>query len=244
MRPIMPGPTEVPMKSSVHALLDLQVIDKERLQHLLARRAKQKKLGAAQAAAAAAASAAQAAHDEVGKLDALIRQYTTDVERCEATVADLKAKQPAAKTNKEYMDLVNGIEAAKLEKVKREASLKELAGRVESLQAKAAEAKTKADQAQAASETVAAEAAGADQPSAAEVELQQRYDDKKKEVEPAFLEHYERLVKANTKTPLLRVDPTTRATPYGALLSFNHLEQLRAGKLVIDRQTNAILYLA
>ena len=45
------------MKSSVNALLDLQVIDKERLKHLQARLAKQKKLAAAQAAATAYASA-------------------------------------------------------------------------------------------------------------------------------------------------------------------------------------------
>lgn len=232
------------MLSSIHALLDLQVIDRERLQLRQARLAKVKKLTAAQAAAAAAAQAAEIAHGEVGKLDALIRQYTADVERCEATAADLKAKQPAAKTNKDYLDLLNGIEAAKLEKVKREASLKELRGRVDALQAKADEAKTKADEAKAKADAVAAEATGTDQPSPAEVELQQRYDEKKKEVEPAFLEHYERLVKANAKIPLMRVDAATRATPYGALLSNNHLEQLKAGKLVIDRQTNAILYLA
>ncbi len=232
------------MKSSVNALLDLQVIDKERLKHLQARVAKQKKLAAAQAAAVAAAQAAEAAAGEVGKLDALIRQYTADVERCEAAAIDLKAKQPTAKTNKDYMDLVNGIEAAKLEKVKREASLKELRTRTDTLQAKADEAKTKAEQAKAAAEAISGEAGSASQPTAEEVALQKSYDEKKTEVEPAFLEHYERLVKAHVKAPLLRVDPATRATPFGALLSPNHMEQLRAGKLVIDRQTNAILYLA
>lgn len=231
------------MKSSVNALLDLQVIDKERLKHLQARLAKQKKLAAAQAAATAAAAAAEMAHGEVGKLDALIRQYTADVERCEAAAIDLKAKQPAAKTNKDYMDLVNGIEAAKLEKVKREASLKELKVRTETLQAKADEAKAKAEQAKAVAEAVAADAGAASQPTAEEVELQRRYDERKADIEPAFLETYERLVKAHVKMPLLRVDPATRATPYGALLSANRMEQLRAGKLVTDTQTNAILYL-
>jgi predicted nucleic acid-binding Zn-ribbon protein len=231
------------MLSSLNALLDLQVIDHERQKHLQARLAKAKKLAVAQAQAAAAASAAEAAQGEVGKLDALIRQYTTDVERCDATVTELKAKQPEAKTNKEYMDLVNGIEAAKLEKVKREASLKELKARTDALQAKADEAKTKADTAAATAAQVAVAAAGSDQPTAEEKELQSRYDAKKQEVEPAFLEQYERLVKSKAKQPLLRVDPTSRATPFGALLSPNKLEQLRAGKLVIDQQTNAILYL-
>ena len=40
-----------------------------------------------------------------------------------------------------------------------------------------------------------------------------------------------------------RVDPKTRTTPVGAILSHNQVEQIRQGKLVIDRGTNAILYI-
>jgi len=43
--------------------------------------------------------------------------------------------------------------------------------------------------------------------------------------------------------PLMRVDPKTRTTPVGAILSHNQVEQIRQGKLVIDRGSNAILYL-
>ena len=231
------------MNPNIQALLDLQVTDKQRLTHKLARDAKLKKLADAEKAWKAAETTATSAQGEVDRLGSLIRQYTADVERCEKAVVELRAKQPEAKTNKEYMDLINGIEASKLEKVKRETSLKELQGRVDELTAKAKAANDKSAQLKATHDTIAAEAEASKTPSAAEAELQKQYDELRKTVEPSFLEHYERLVKVHHKTPLLRVDPATRATPFGTLLSANHLEQLRAGKLVIDRTTNGILFL-
>jgi hypothetical protein len=81
-------------------------------------------------------------------------------------------------------------------------------------------------------------------PCAEESALDAQYAERRAQVEPAFLEVYERLVKAMHKAPLLRVDPVTRATPLGAVLSFNQVEQIRMGKLVIDRTSNAILYLS
>ena len=232
-----------PMNSNIQALLDLQVIDKQRLTLKQAREARLHKAAEADKAVSTALAAAAAAQAEVDRLGALIRQYTVDVERCDKTVTELRAKQPEAKTNKEYMDLINGIEASKLEKVKRETSLKELQGRVDELTAKAKAANDKSAQLKATHDTIAAEAEASKTPSAAEAELQKQYDELRKTVEPSFLEHYERLVKVHHKTPLLRVDPATRATPFGTLLSANHLEQLRAGKLVIDRTTNGILFL-
>lgn len=231
------------MNSNIQTLLDLQVIDKQRLTLKRAREAKLAKLVAADKAMQAADAAAASAHNEVDRLGAMIRQYTADVERCDKTVTDLRGKQPESKTNKEYMDLINGIEAAKLEKVKREASLKELTARVDALTAKANEAKEAAIKVKAAHDATAVEAESAKVPTAEEAALQVQYDEAKRTVEPAFIEQYERLIKAHHKTPLLRVDPNTRATPFGSLLSPNHVEQLKSGKLVIDRATNGILYL-
>lgn len=231
------------MNSNIQTLLDLQVIDKQRLALKRAREAKLAKLMAADKAMQAADAAAASAHNEVDRLGAMIRQYTADVERCDKTVTDLRAKQPESKTNKEYMDLINGIEAAKLEKVKREASLKELTARVDALTAKANEANEAAIKVKAAHDATAIDAESAKVPTAEEAALQVQYDEAKRTVEPAFIEQYERLIKAHHKTPLLRVDPNTRATPFGSLLSPNHVEQLKAGKLVIDRATNGILYL-
>jgi len=231
------------MNSNIQTLLDLQVIDKQRLALKRAREAKLAKLAAAEKAMVAADAAAASAINEIDRLGAMIRQYTADVERCDKTVTDLRGKQPESKTNKEYMDLINGIEAAKLEKVKREASLKELMGRVDALTVKANDAKEAAAKVKVAHDATAIEAHSAKVPTAEESALQAQYDEAKHTVEPTFIEHYERLIKAHHKTPLLRVDAATRATPFGSLLSPNHVEQLKAGKLVIDRATNGILYL-
>lgn len=232
-----------PMNPNIQALLDLQVIDKQRLTLKLAREARLHKASDAEKSWVSADAAATSAQGEVDKLGALIRQYTVDVERCDKAVVDLRAKQPEAKTNKEYMDLINGIEAAKLEKVKRETSMKELAARVDDLVAKATAAKGKAGQLKGGHDALLADAEAAKVPTAAESELQRQYDERRNAVVPEFIEHYERLVKARHKTPLLRVDPKTRSTPFGSLLSHNLVEQLKADKLVIDRATNGILYL-
>ncbi len=231
------------MNPNIQALLDLQVIDKQRLTHQRAREAKLKKLADAEAAWKAALAGATAAQAEVDRLGALIRQYTADVERCDKAVIDLRGKQPEAKTNKEYMDLINGIESAKLEKVKREASLKELQVRVTELTTKAADAVAKADQSKTAYDAILPSGETAKVPTAEEAQLQAQYAELRNQVAGEFLEAYERLIKARHKSPLLRVDPATRATPFGTLLSANHIEQLRSGKLVVDRTTNAILYL-
>ena len=112
------------MNSSIEALLDLQVIDKKRLTLKKAREQQNGQVDDAGKAAEAATASAAAATAEVEKLGALIRQYTTDVARCDTTIADLRSQQMNAKTNKEYMVIINGIEAAKLEKANREASVK------------------------------------------------------------------------------------------------------------------------
>jgi len=232
------------MNTSIAALLELQVIDKRRLTLRRGREAQLTRQSEAVQAATAAEVAVVAARAEVEKYGALSRQYAADVERCDTTIADQRAKQPEAKTNKDYMDIINGIEAAKLEKVKRESSIKELDQRIAQLEervTKSAEASTKAQEALSLAQT---EAAAAAKPGAEEAELDGQYHKCRSEVDPAFLEVYERLVKAHHRSPLMRVDPVTRSTPLGAVLSFNQIEQIKMGKLVVDRASNGILYLA
>jgi predicted nucleic acid-binding Zn-ribbon protein len=155
----------------------------------------------------------------------------------------MRSKQMGAKTNKEYMAIINGIEQAKLEKGHREQSIKDLETRVKDLETKAAAAAQAVTAAKAKRDEVASHA-GNKEPGAEESELQRRYDEIKAGIDPAFLEVYERLVKANHKMPLMRVDPQSRSTVFGSVVSHNQVEQIRLGKLVIDRTSNAILYLA
>lgn len=232
------------MNVSIDALLELQVIDKQRLTLKRARLQKGATLADARKAAVAGEEAAKAVEAEIEKKNALVRQYTADLARCDATITDLRQKQMSAKTNKEYMAIINGIEAARLEKNHRDQSLKELAAKMQELTDKLAKAKEQAA-------TVAAQLAGVEKDTAAgtqatpeEQALQAQYDARKATVDPKFLEVYERLVAAKHPRPLMRVDPTTRSTPVGAVISHNQLEQIRMGKLVICSGTNAILYIA
>ncbi|MBA3701000.1 MAG: hypothetical protein H0W78_19290 [Planctomycetes bacterium] len=230
------------MNSSIEALLDLQVIDKKRLTLKKAREAQSGQVDDAAKAATTADATATAAASEVDKLGALIRQYTADCARCDQTITDLRSQQMNAKTNKEYMAIINGIEAAKLEKTNREASVKDLNAKVEALQAKAKAAQDQAAALKTKAEQVKSTNAVASQLTAEEQELQAQYDEIRGKLDPAFLEAYERLVKANHKMPLMRIDPKTRSTAYGSIISHNMIEQIRMGKLVIERGTNCILY--
>ena len=230
------------MNSSIEALLDLQVIDKKRLALKKVREAQSGQVEDAAKAATTAEATAAAAGAEVEKLGALIRQYQADTARCDQTIADLRSQQMNAKTNKEYMAIINGIEAAKLEKSNREASVKELNAKVEALQAKAKAAQEQAATLKSKADQVKGANAAASQATPEEQELQARYDEIRGKLDPAFLEAYERLVKANHKMPLMRIDPKTRSTAYGSIISHNMIEQIRMGKLVIERGTNCILY--
>jgi predicted nucleic acid-binding Zn-ribbon protein len=231
------------MNPSIAALLDLQVIDKKRQALKQAREARRSKLGDAEKAWKTAEAAVLAAQAEVDKLGALVRQYTADSARCDATIADLRAKQMAAKTNKDYMAIINGIEAAKVEKTMREASIKELGAKLDGLKEKATKAGEQAQALKSAHGQVTTETGAPDQATPEEQEVDRQYDARKADVDPAFLEVYERLVKARHKMPLAKVDPGTRATPMGVIIGHNQIEQIRMGKLVIDRTSNSILYL-
>lgn len=231
------------MADPVAALLELWTIDQRRRELSKARDSKSATAGKVEADWKALEAAAQAATTEASRSDALIRQYQADVERCDKTIAEMSQKKLSAKSNKEYMDVHNGIEQAKAEKTQREQSVKELIARksdrekmAQAAVEKAAAAKAKVEGSQAA---VAAEGG----PTAEEQELAARADAIKAGIDPEFLKTYEKLVKSGHKSPLMRVDPKTRATPFGTLLSHNMLEQIRQGKLVIDRASNAILYI-
>lgn len=230
------------MNPNIEALLELQVIDKQRQTLKRARQERLRKLAEVRAAAAAKQDAATAAHAEIDRLSALITQYRGDLERCDATIADLRAKQMNAKTNKEYMAIINGIEQSRLEKNHREQSVRDLAAKVEALKAKADAAKAEADGAQAQVAAAEQAAGGAAEPGSDEAALEQQYAARKAAVDPKFLEAYERLVTSGSKTPLVKVDPNSRALPWGAVISMNQLEQIKAGKLVIASGSNQILY--
>ncbi len=231
------------MNPNIAVLLDLRTIDAERRTLRVAREEKAGQLRKAEQAAAMARTAADAAAKEIQRHDALIRQYQADAARCEEQIAALRAQQPSAKTNREYMAIINGIEIAKSEKAQREASVKEITASLAALAAKGSALAAKADELARRLAEVQAVAAAAMQPSAEELALQARYDARKQDCDPAFLEPYERMAKANHPHPLVRVDPATRATPFGQILSHNQIEQIRLGKLVIDRTSNSILYL-
>ena len=231
------------MNPSIDALLDLQVIDKRRLSLKLAREQQHARVGEGEKLYQAALAAEAAAAADVERMGALVRQYTSDVARCDTTLAELRSKQMNAKTNKEYMAIINSIETSKQEKALREQSVKELGGRIKEMEAKVAAAKEQAAQLKLKFEELKASTGGSDKPSAEEAELQRQYDKAKSRVDPAFLEVYERLVKANHKMPLMRVEPHSRSTAFGGVISHNQVEQIRMGKLVVDRGSNAILYI-
>lgn len=229
------------MAETIAALLELWSIDQRRRQFAEARASAQARLAQAETAWKAAAATAAKLAEELQRLEALIRQYQGDVERCERTIAELGARKQHAKSNREYMEIHNAIEQAKAERAKRALSVQEQSKRREALAAQAAAAEAKAQAAkQAYDAETAAQQTG---PSDEERALDAQAEAIKPRIDPEFLDVYERLVRSGHRTPLLPVDVKTRATPFGVILSHHQLEQLRQGKLVIDRTTNAILYL-
>lgn len=227
----------------IAALLELWSIDQRRRGFSKVRDGAREIAAKLEAAWKAAAENATASQGEAERIDALVRQYSADVVRCDATIAELAQKKLSAKSNREYMDIHNGIEHARQEKTQREQSVKELSARKADLVAKAQEVQAKADTAKAEYEAAAAKVGAAGGPGDDEKALDEQAAALRASIDPEFLQTYERLVKSGHKSPLMRVDPKTRTTPVGAILSHNQVEQIRQGKLVIDRNTNAILYL-
>jgi predicted nucleic acid-binding Zn-ribbon protein len=212
------------MHPTINALLELHQTNLQRQRLIAQRQGRETTSSKADAALNKAKEAVTTAQAEVDRNDALLRQYTTDVERCDEQMTSLRGRQMEAKTNKEYLEIINGIESAKAEKALRQESLNNLNGQIEGLK----EAVT------------AAEAHLAKVQEAYDKHI---YQEQRQAVDSKFLEVYERLIKSRHKTPLLPVDGATRATPFGRIISHNDAEKLRLGNLVIDTGTNAILYI-
>lgn len=231
------------MHANISALLDLHRVNEQRQRLVRDRQERERRLAAAHKALAAVAAQASEAQGEVDRNDALVRQYTADIERCETTINDLRSRQMEAKTNKEYLAIINGVENAKAERALREESLKNLGEQIDALKATAAAATARRDQVAAKVAEVEAEATGTSEAAASEAELERIYQDKRARVDAKFLEHYERLIQARHRMPLVPVDPASRATPFGNIVSHNQCEQLRLGQFVVDAASNGILYL-
>ncbi len=232
----------MPMHESIAALLELHDVNRQRQVLISERTTREGRIAKAEQALRQATEAREAAESAVGSNDALIRQYTADLARCDATVDKLREQQMQARTNKEYLACINGIENAKSEKKLREESLSQLNAQIEVMQGKVDEAKAKEAQAQAALDQVQNEVHDQAEAEVSEAELDRLYTEQKAKVDPKLLEVYERLIIAKHPMPLMKVNGRTRATPMGNVISTQHLEMLRLGHLVTDQASNAILY--
>ncbi|TVR44419.1 MAG: hypothetical protein EA402_07015 [Planctomycetota bacterium] len=231
------------MHPAIAQLLDLHQVNEQRQRLRSTREGRDSKRQQAEAALAKFQRLQQAAAKKVDDQGALIRQYTADVERCDAQIQELRGKQMEAKTNKEYLECINGVEHAKAEKKLRQESLTSLGSQVEALQAQAAAAQAKLDEIQGKYDNFMA---GLEEPADAATsaeELERIYQEKRRNCDAKFLEVYERLIEARHKHPLIPIHPLTRATPLGQIISHNDCERIRNGQLVTDPMTNGILYL-
>jgi predicted nucleic acid-binding Zn-ribbon protein len=231
------------MHATIAALLALHRLNEQRQRLANDRLTREKALAAARAKLTTAEQAVTEAQAQVDRNDALIRQYQTDITRCETAVQDLRTKQMSAASNKEYLACLNGIEAAKVEKKMREESLRNLGTQIDGLKAVLAKVQATRDAAAAAVQKASDEQAAYASAAANEAELDSLYAQQRSSVDAKFLEQYERLIAARHRSPLVAIDANTRSTPLGQVISHNQLEQLRLGHLVIDRQSNGILYI-
>ncbi len=230
------------MHPAMTNLLELHDINQQRRVLQQRQQARGSELSDAQAKCDALTEAATVAESAAHEADALIRQYTQDITDCDAKQETLRAQQSTAKTNKDYLDIINGIEEAKNLKKIRTEKLASLQASIDELNAQAAAAGAARDEAVTACEVIKSEQAENTDVDTSEEELERLYDEKRKTVEAEYLAAYERLVKGNHSMPLMPVDSVTRGTPYGNLISHNHIEQIRNGALIHDATTNAILY--
>lgn len=231
------------MHPAIVQLLELHRTNEQRQRLRLDRETRVAKRKQADAALEKYQSLHAAAVAKVDEQAALIRQYTADVERCDTEIASLRAKQMEAKTNKEYLDCINGVEHAKAEKKLREESLANLNAQVETLQAGVSAAATKLADIQSKYDKFIADQQEPEAAAGSLDELERLYQEKRAHVDPKYLEVYERLIEARHKTPLISIDPQTRATPLGQIISHNDCERVRSGQLVTDPMTNGILYI-
>jgi len=231
------------MHPSIRALLDLHEVNLKRQKLLDNRDKRDATLNQARKELAEFERRAEEAQAEVDNSDALIRQYTGDLERCEKTVQSLREQQMDAKTNKDYLGILNGIEEAKTEMKLRKESLDSLGAQVEEKKAAAEQAQARLAKAHEQFDALQARLDGGGEAAESLAELEKLYETKRPEVDAKFLETYERLIQSRHKMPLIPIDPRTRATPLGNVISHNQIEQIHGGMLVIDSFSNGILYI-
>ena len=203
------------MHANLRALLDLHDINQSRVRLLRAAQDSEKALQAERDKAAALVAKAEALATEATSADALIRKYEADIARCDETIEQNRAQQSTAKTNKEYLALINGIEDAKNEKRLREESLTRLQADIDGKKAAAEAAKTEAEQ-QAA--VVSQQEAAAAEETAGEESLEnleRLYNEQKVNVDGELLQVYERLMQSRARACrswLLMAAPGPRPT--------------------------------
>ncbi|TVR14457.1 MAG: hypothetical protein EA401_04495 [Planctomycetota bacterium] len=231
------------MHPAITQLLDLHQVNVQRQRLIQDRSGREEKRRQADQALAKFTTQHETAHKMVADQGALIRQYTADVDRCDTEIQSLRSRQMEAKSNKEYLECINGIENAKAEKKLREESLSNLNASVDELQSKASAAEQKLAEIRAKYEQFVANLEESQEAEQSAQELERMYQEKRQGLDPKFLEVYERLIEAKHHMPLIPVDPVTRATPLGQIISHNDCERIRGGQLVTDPMTNGILYI-
>ena len=205
------------MHPTIRALIDLDDINKQR-QILLKQRSEHQHIidAAAKAVSKAKADAEKAAEASTSQ-DALIRQYQSDIERCDQQMADLREKQMTAKSNKDYLACINGVEEAKQEKRLRTASIEQLEQTVSTLQEQAEAAAQLVSAAEEKLENLQIEFSGDSDNEASGQELERLYQEQKAKVDSGFLNHYERLISSGNKMPIMKLmvlDPMTNSILY------------------------------
>ena len=231
------------MHESIKALLELHDIDRQRLILKKDRERRESGIAEAQAELDAANEKADAAVAEADEYSALITQKQADIENADKTIEELREKQSSAKTNKEYMAIINGIEEAKSSRAMAQEKLDEVQANIDEIKANAEAVHAKREEIKAKVEATIKELESSADAEISEAELDRMYEEQAPKVDAKFLEVYERLTKSNHPMPLMPIDPHSRATPYGSLISQNQMEQIRMGTLSIDQSNNAILYI-
>ncbi|MFW5830580.1 MAG: zinc ribbon domain-containing protein [Planctomycetota bacterium] len=230
------------MHPTMRALLDLHDVNQQRQLLRRQREGREQTIRSAEKQLARLAEQTEAAQKAAHDADALVRQYEQDIANAEQRIGELRERQMSAKTNKEYLSVINGIEDSKNIKKIREQKLGELRARIDSLQQAADQATQQYEGATAKVEEIRAANAGPEEADISEEELDHLYQEKRQAVDAKFLEVYERLVQGGHPMPLMPIDPVVRTTPYGNLISLNHIEQIRKGHLVQDHASAALLY--
>ena len=103
----------------------------------------------------------------------------------------------------------------------REESLENLQANVDELKASADKAAAQLADIQAKYDKFVAEHQEPEASGSSQEEVERIYAEKRQGLDAKFLEVYERLIAARHKTPLLEVNPATRATPLGQIISHN-----------------------